>query len=92
MLTCLDKRGRFTARGIVALVFSCVSGILGVAVVAWYGFAEQERHGVGAGQGQDGVVEPKGPASVGESDGAARTEGVTATTGVVGEQGVARGG
>lgn len=27
----------FTARGIVALVFSCVAGILGVAVVAWYG-------------------------------------------------------
>ncbi|KAI5925944.1 Cupredoxin [Camillea tinctor] len=29
----------FTPRGIVALVFSCVSGILGVAVVAWYGLA-----------------------------------------------------
>lgn len=27
----------FTARGIVALVFSCIAGILGVAVVAWYG-------------------------------------------------------
>ncbi|SPQ20545.1 d799b6eb-bd37-4da1-9294-1a8cf6b4c133 [Thermothielavioides terrestris] len=31
----------FTPRGIVALVFSCVSGILGVAVVSWYGFAGQ---------------------------------------------------
>ncbi|KAK0652067.1 multicopper like protein [Cercophora newfieldiana] len=30
----------FTTRGIVALVFSCISGILGVAVVAWYGFAD----------------------------------------------------
>jgi iron transport multicopper oxidase len=30
----------FTARGIVALVFSCVAGILGVVVVAWYGLAE----------------------------------------------------
>ncbi|KAK7977807.1 multicopper oxidase [Apiospora saccharicola] len=29
----------FTARGIVALVFSCVCGILGVVVVAWYGLA-----------------------------------------------------
>ncbi|KAI1637300.1 Cupredoxin [Biscogniauxia mediterranea] len=29
----------FTSRGIVALVFSCLSGILGVAVVAWYGLA-----------------------------------------------------
>ena len=30
----------FTARGIVALVFSCVAGLLGVAVVAWYGLGE----------------------------------------------------
>ena len=30
----------FTARGIVALVFSCLSGILGVAVIAWYGVGE----------------------------------------------------
>ncbi|KAM5351926.1 hypothetical protein ACJ41O_004649 [Fusarium nematophilum] len=29
----------FTPRGIVALVFSCLCGILGIAVVAWYGFA-----------------------------------------------------
>ncbi|TDZ34291.1 Iron transport multicopper oxidase FET3 [Colletotrichum spinosum] len=29
----------FTTRGIVAFVFSCISGILGVAVVCWYGFA-----------------------------------------------------
>ncbi|KAK7920872.1 hypothetical protein PG985_008894, partial [Apiospora marii] len=29
----------FTARGIIALVFSCICGILGVAVVAWYGLA-----------------------------------------------------
>lgn len=31
---------RFTPRGIVALVFSCLAGILGIAVVAWYGFAQ----------------------------------------------------
>lgn len=30
----------FTTRGIVALVFSCLSGIIGVVVVAWYGFAD----------------------------------------------------
>lgn len=30
---------RFTTRGIVAMVFSCLSGILGVSVIAWYGFA-----------------------------------------------------
>lgn len=34
---------RFTKPGIVAFVFSCVSGILGVATVAWYGFAETEE-------------------------------------------------
>ena len=27
----------FTARGIVALVFSCVAAFLGVAVIGWYG-------------------------------------------------------
>jgi iron transport multicopper oxidase len=30
----------FTARGIVALVFSCIAGILGVIVIAWYGLGE----------------------------------------------------
>ncbi|KJX95791.1 iron transport multicopper oxidase fet3 like protein [Zymoseptoria brevis] len=29
----------FTARGIVALVFSCVAAFLGMAVIAWYGAA-----------------------------------------------------
>lgn len=27
----------FTSRGIVALVFSCISAALGVAFIAWYG-------------------------------------------------------
>lgn len=30
----------FTPRGIVALVFSCICGILGVIVVAWYGYVD----------------------------------------------------
>jgi iron transport multicopper oxidase len=30
----------FTARGIVALVFSCVSAFLGLAVISWYGSAK----------------------------------------------------
>ncbi|KPI42463.1 Iron transport multicopper oxidase FET3 [Cyphellophora attinorum] len=30
----------FTARGIVALVFSCICGILGCLVIAWYGLGE----------------------------------------------------
>lgn len=30
----------FTARGIVALVFSCIAGFLGIAVIVWYGLGE----------------------------------------------------
>ena len=30
----------FTTRGIVALVFSCIAGLLGCAVIAWYGLGE----------------------------------------------------
>lgn len=29
----------FTARGIVALVFSCVAAFLGMTVIGWYGMA-----------------------------------------------------
>jgi len=28
----------FTARGIVALVFSCIAAFLGMAVISWYGY------------------------------------------------------
>jgi iron transport multicopper oxidase len=37
-----DTGHRFTARGIVALVFSCISGIMGVVVIVWYGLAGSE--------------------------------------------------
>ncbi|KAG6242427.1 hypothetical protein E4U25_004020 [Claviceps purpurea] len=30
----------FTTRGIVALVFSCITGLLGICVVAWYGMSQ----------------------------------------------------
>lgn len=40
----------FTPRGIVALVFSCISGILGVIVVAWYGLVG------GGGSGEEGTA------------------------------------
>lgn len=43
----------FTARGIVALVFSCISGVLGVAVVAWYGLS-----------GDPAAAKPTGPSGV----------------------------
>lgn len=34
-----NPNNRFTIRGKVALAFSCLCGILGVAVVCWYGLA-----------------------------------------------------
>ncbi|KAI4128621.1 MAG: hypothetical protein LQ347_004104, partial [Umbilicaria vellea] len=30
----------FTPKGVVALVFSCVSAVLGLAVIVWYGVGE----------------------------------------------------
>ncbi|KAK5054017.1 hypothetical protein LTR84_001979 [Exophiala bonariae] len=33
----------FTARGIVALVFSIIAGLVGVAVIAWYGMGEMSQ-------------------------------------------------
>ncbi|ROV92341.1 hypothetical protein VSDG_07295 [Cytospora chrysosperma] len=33
----------FTTKGYVALVFSCVSGFLGVATIAWYGAAPMDK-------------------------------------------------
>ncbi|KAG7891755.1 hypothetical protein KL936_001698 [Ogataea polymorpha] len=35
-----DLPAGFTARGIVALVFSCISGVLGCVVIFWYGMAD----------------------------------------------------
>ena len=35
-----DSIYRFTTRGIVAFVFSCITGTLGVLVVAWYGMSQ----------------------------------------------------
>ncbi|KAK1826320.1 Cupredoxin [Podospora conica] len=50
----------FTPRGIVALVFSCIAGILGIAVVAWYGFAEPvESPPPSSPLGVDGAHDPK---------------------------------
>ncbi|KAK4188825.1 multicopper oxidase-domain-containing protein [Podospora australis] len=34
----------FTIPGLTAFFFSCLSGILGIATVAWYGFVEEIRH------------------------------------------------
>lgn len=76
----------FTARGIVALVFSCVSGILGTAVVAWYGLvgegAASKAAGAGDGvngSGSGGVLQQEG-SNVTNGDGHG-VEQVTVTSG-----------
>jgi len=54
----------FTARGIVALVFSCVSAFLGMAVITWYGLVpitNQEIIGRGVVEG-NGHVSSNGSA------------------------------
>lgn len=33
----------FTARGIVALIFSCLSAVLGMAVIGWYGIGDSGK-------------------------------------------------
>lgn len=33
----------FTAKGIVALVFSCIAAFLGCAVIAWYGWVPLKK-------------------------------------------------
>ncbi|MCJ1314549.1 hypothetical protein MMC25_008231 [Agyrium rufum] len=35
----------FTVRGIIALVFSCLSAFLGIAVISWYGLGEVGKEG-----------------------------------------------
>lgn len=50
---------RFTTRGRVALAFSCLSGILGVIVVAWYGLVPEPGALSGAkSQGGGGETTP----------------------------------
>lgn len=46
----------FTAKGIVALVFSCISAVLGMAAIAWYGMAPLTSGEKG--QQQTGIVAP----------------------------------
>ncbi|KAK0670928.1 putative precursor of iron transport multicopper oxidase FET3 [Cercophora samala] len=43
----------FTHSGVAALLFSCLTGILGVITIAWYGFAE----GVNGGEGKKVRIE-----------------------------------
>ncbi|KAK4042729.1 multicopper like protein [Parachaetomium inaequale] len=79
----------FETRGIVALVFSCVSGILGVAVVAWYGFAG----GVGEGTGGKTAGQPgkQQAVEVIEGNQGRESDGSVAGTGAgVGEEGEGR--
>jgi iron transport multicopper oxidase len=70
---------RFETRGIVALVFSCVSGIIGMAVVAWYGFAG----GVGEGS-QEKSAGHEGKRQVGEVGNSEENQGRESDSAVVG--------
>lgn len=79
----------FTARGIVALVFSCVSGVLGVAVVAWYGLVGEGEGAGGAygavvvdeGSGSGGVLRQQGSSSTGGGGAGDGVEQVVVTSG-----------
>ena len=57
----------FTARGIVALVFSCIAGFAGIATIVWYGLGEisgveqaKEENKIEAFAKQSGIVEVTG--------------------------------
>ena len=75
----------------MALVFSCLSGILGVAVVAWYGFAGAAgSESPGGGPGKGSVQEVDGVKGGGEGR---KSEGVVAGDGAgVGSGGEGKGG
>ncbi|KAK7724129.1 hypothetical protein SLS64_000463 [Diaporthe eres] len=69
----------FTARGIVALVFSCISGILGVAVVAWYGLSGDPAAAKTA--GASGVFQQGAGHDTAANGNGTRVEEVTAVSG-----------
>ena len=72
----------FMARGIVALVFSCVSGVLGVAVVAWYGLSGDPAALAGKGAGGAGVFQQGASGQDAAANGNGTTvEEVTAVSG-----------
>jgi iron transport multicopper oxidase len=79
----------FTARGIVALVFSCISGILGVAVVAWYGFADVKQETYT--EAQHRIDEAGGVDAAGSEAGAGKTEAVEEITATSGSSGIRHG-
>lgn len=51
-----DLSHRFTTRGIVAFVFSCITGILGVLVVAWYGMSQPVKSGAAKGPFGEAII------------------------------------
>ncbi|KAK7739102.1 hypothetical protein SLS62_011302 [Diatrype stigma] len=72
----------FTPRGKVALAFSCLSGILGVAVVAWYGLVPEPgaqqgtpQQSSGAGSREEAVITHEGGEGSGGEPSAAAGSG-----------------
>ncbi|KAK4211143.1 Cupredoxin [Rhypophila decipiens] len=84
----------FTTKGIVAMVFSCISGILGVAVIAWYGFADVPKEepstivapGKAAGA-EGGVVEGDGNGSGSGDDASSPTAQKETVVGTISNNG-----
>jgi iron transport multicopper oxidase len=77
----------FTPRGIVALVFSCIAGILGLIVVAWYGTANTgEDPPAGAKQG---IAETRVETTTGRNTGHPSEE-ITAPTDSNSRSGITR--
>ena len=77
-----NKLYRFTPRGIVALVFSILSGLIGVAVIAWYGFAPDTGKGAAYEHATERVAESEEtpPSGVVESKPAEVVETTTAAS------------
>jgi iron transport multicopper oxidase len=68
----------FTAKGIVALVFSCLSAVLGVAVISWYGMLPITSQVVN-GKKQAAMVEANAVAATGSKEDADKAVEQTVT-------------
>ncbi|EGW30287.1 uncharacterized protein SPAPADRAFT_63133, partial [Spathaspora passalidarum NRRL Y-27907] len=67
----------FTARGIVALVFSCIAGVLGLTVIAFYGMAEVKDVEQRVARDLDVDIEDDDVEYVGEQDSSSSGVGVS---------------
>lgn len=71
----------FTRGGVVALVMSCVTGILGVGVVGWYGFSEPVETKAVSEKGSDGRKSLVKTRQIGDDGGVGLFDGAVAAPG-----------